>query len=164
MRHPRAYRPLFAAFLLLSVSPALAVEDTANFTYQIGASVPPPQYFYLVSTNPAVQVSGLTVHTSGQSWISASLSSSVTPSTLSISVNPAGLAASFYSGFVQVNDQHTTLDYAVNLTVLSQATKVSVSPAGLTFNVVQGTSVPPSHRSPSPPLRTAPSPPLSPWW
>jgi len=69
MRHPRTCRPLFPAFLLLSVSSALAADGTANFTYQIGANVPPPQYFNLTSSNPAVEVSGLTVHTSGQSWI-----------------------------------------------------------------------------------------------
>ena len=120
--------------------------DTFYFTYQIGGSVPGPQYQSIVSTTPGRETAGNTVRTSGQSWLQAYISSSTTPFTLTVGVIPTGLSAGTYFGTVQLlcsNCAHT-LDFNVNLTVTNPPPPLTASPSSMTFNAVQGATPPPS--------------------
>ncbi len=123
--------------------PAFGQTD-AVFEYRIGGTVPTPEYFSVTAKTPGTVASGLTVRTSGQSWLFASLSSTTTPSILTISVNPTGLSAGFYYGTVQVINPVSTLDFTVSLTVTNPPPPLSASPSSLTFNAVQGSAPPPT--------------------
>uniref|UniRef100_Q01TN4 BACON domain-containing protein n=1 Tax=Solibacter usitatus (strain Ellin6076) TaxID=234267 RepID=Q01TN4_SOLUE len=119
--------------------------DTVYFTYQIGSTIPSPQYSTITSTTTR-QIPNLAIRTSGQWWIQASLSSTTTPSTLTMGVNPTGLSAGGYSGSVEVwsPNMGNTLVYYINLTVTNPPPPLTASPSSMTFNAVQGATLPPS--------------------
>jgi hypothetical protein len=75
---------------------------TLNFTYQIGGTVPPAQSINIVSSDPNFQIPQMKVRTTGQPWLAASISSTVTPLTLTLSVCPFGLQPGIYSGTVEL--------------------------------------------------------------
>jgi uncharacterized protein (TIGR03437 family) len=136
------------ALLLLSFPCSLLADygDTFNFTYQIGGSFPTPQYQDIISTTPGRETAGNIVRTSGQPWLQAYISSSTTPFTLTVGVNPTGLTAGSYFGTVQLscsNCSHT-LDFNVNLTVTNPPPPLTASPSSLTFTAIQGSATPPS--------------------
>ncbi len=93
----------YILWLLAFAAIALGQDSSFAFTYQLGGSVPAPQTWYLTSQTPGDPISGLKVAvTSGQTWLTASLSSPVSPSTLTILVNPLGLAVGSYPGALLV--------------------------------------------------------------
>jgi uncharacterized protein (TIGR03437 family) len=93
----------YILWLLALAAVALGQNSSFAFTYEIGGSVPAAQTWYLTSQAPGDPISGLEVAvTSGQTWLVASLSSPVSPSTLTILVNPLGLPAGSYSGALLV--------------------------------------------------------------
>jgi hypothetical protein len=136
--------PLSLLFLAVSCSLLADAGDDAYFNYQISSALPSPQYFAIISQTPGQQASNITVHTSGQSWVQASLSSTTTPTTLTISVNPVGLPAGSYFATVEVTNPTSALQYHVSLTVTAPPPPLAVSPSNLTFNAVQGSAPPAS--------------------
>ncbi len=142
-------RLLKLTFLLAALSCSLFADfgDNVYFTYQIGGAIPSP-YFSTVVSQTTQQIPNLALRTSGQGWLQASLSTTTTPSTLTISANPAGLAAGSYSASVEVwsPNMSNTLDYVVSLTVTPAPPPLTASPASLTFNAIQG-SAPPAPQS-----------------
>jgi hypothetical protein len=117
--------------------------DNAYFTYQVSSSAPAPQTYSITSQNPGSQTSGNAVHTSGQSWLLASISSTTTPLTLTIGVNPVGLAPGSYTGTVELTCLcSNVLDFYVYLTVTPAPPPLTASPSSLTFNAIQGSGPP----------------------
>jgi len=112
--------------------------NTLGFTYIPGGSIPVAQ---------AVQVSGggsalnFTVAansgTAGVNWLSVTPTSGTTPGTLSISVNPTGLAAGTYGGSVVVTAPNASgSPQTIQVTLAVNAGTITASPspaAGLTF-------------------------------
>src|ERR1051325_808468 len=101
----RSVLPLIIVILALSAGLGVLSADfgdDATFTYQIGGPVPFPQFFSVVAQRAGGQAMNLGARTSGQPWIQATLSSTVTPSTLTVSVSPVGLAPGFYFATVEV--------------------------------------------------------------
>lgn len=138
----RLLKPLF----LLVVATCSLFGDTATFTFQIGGPVPGVQYWSITSQS-AIQISNLAIRTSGQTWIVASLSSSTTPSTLNISVNPTGLTVGTYAGTVEVYSPQSTNTKLVNVVLIIEAAPpppapLAASPSSLIFNAVQGATPP----------------------
>ena len=131
-------------FAVLVTVSAFAQSADAYFTYQIGGAIPSPQYFSITAQTPGATATGLAVHTSGEPWVQAWLSSTSTPSTLTISVSPSGLSAGSYFATVEVTNPVSTLDYTVSLTVTSPPPPLTASPSSMTFNAVQGATPPPS--------------------
>lgn len=133
--------------LMLAVGSPLFADygTTIDLTYQIGGTVPAPVSESLTSTTQ-YQVTNLAIRTSGQPWIGASLSSTSTPTILTIVVNPIGLAVGNFSGTVEVYSPNSTnvMDFFVNLSVTPAPPPFTASPLSLTFNAVQGSSAPPS--------------------
>lgn len=130
--------------LLLTSGLLFAADDSAYFNYKIGGAVPSAQYFSIVSSSTTGnQSTNNRVSTSGQMWLQASLSSSTTPLTLTIGVNPTGLGAGSYFATVQVSNLVNTLTYNVYLTITAPIT-LTASPSSLSFSAVQGGSNPPS--------------------
>lgn len=138
-------RILKLSFLLAIAAFCLfAADSTSTFTYQIGDQFPPPDYLPLISTG-STQITGMTVRTAGEFWLTATLSSPSTPTTLTISVYPVGLSVGSYTGTVTVSGPRTT-DYvvAVYLTVTPAPPPLTASTSFLSFNAVQGSNPPPT--------------------
>jgi len=95
------------------------------FVYQIGGQVPAPQQIPITTSpnNFAISVS-----TSGQSWLNATLSQPMSPATLTITVNPIGLAPGAYLGVVSIN--------APNVSAFNVQVNLSVTPGPLSRGVL----------------------------
>ena len=104
------------------------------FTYQSGGAVPPAQQWNLTTQYAPAAI---TLSTSGQQWLVASLSNPTTPTVLTISVNPVGMAAGNYTGTVFARSSVNTLEFDVALTVLPPLPPptLAVSPSLLNFSV-----------------------------
>ena len=129
----------------LSVLPyVLNVSPSAlNFTSVIGDVAPPAQTLSLTSTGGALDY---TIIAAGASWVSFTPSGGKTPGTMTVSVNPAGLAAGKYGAVITVianNASVSRQDFAVNLTVVQKGS-LNVTPASLTFGVAADGSSPPA--------------------
>ena len=119
----------------LNVSPS-----SLTFSYTTGAAAPAAQTFAVSSSGAALTY---TVSTSGGTWLSAT-GAGTTPSNVSVSVNPAGLAAGTYTGTVSVTSSgasNSPQNVAVTLTVTSPP-NLTVSSASLTFTYTTGGTIP----------------------
>lgn len=76
-----------------------AVPGSLSFNYQMGLNPPAPQPLSLTSY-PSGQT--ITATASGGTWLSVSTADKTTPTTASVSVNPAGLRAGTYQGKITV--------------------------------------------------------------
>src|SRR5262249_9351687 len=135
----------FVLLLALILCAPLRADDggTISFTYQIGGTAPPAQSINIVSSDPNFQIPQMRPPRAGQPWLAASISSTVPPLTLTISVGPFGLQPEIYSGTVELSSPYAiSLYFDVVLTVQAQAPPLTVSPSGMAFNVVQGGAVP----------------------
>jgi uncharacterized protein (TIGR03437 family) len=111
-------------------SPFSPTPGTAQFTFVLGGRVPGAQTISIPSGG------AFSITTSNAPWASASPQSGTTPGTLTISVNPAGLAPAVYSVTIQiVPPSGTPFTLPVTLNVLAPAPVVqSVSPSNVTLN------------------------------
>ena len=126
------------SLVCLSAFAAFAQNNLA-FVYQVGGTAPASQSQSITSDN--AQLKNLIVQTSGQWWLSASLSSNVTPATLTVSVNPVGMAVGAYSGTVTVTASNATNTLVIPVTLTVQpAPSLSVSPSQLNFTTQVGSS------------------------
>ena len=77
--------------------------------------------------------------------MTASLSSTVTPSVLTIGVNPAGLAAGRYTSTLQVTSGNDALTFNITLDITAAAgASLSLSSPSFTFNAIAGWAAPAS--------------------
>ncbi len=103
-----------------ALTPVLAVQPaTLNFTATPGGPAPAPQT--LTVTNGADGTATVSV-TSGNNWLSATPATGVVPLTVSVSVNPTGLAAGAYTGNVRVTAASGTVDVPVTISILAACT------------------------------------------
>jgi len=134
---------LFGAF-------AASAQQTATFDYQINGPVPPAQIFSITSGNASFQIPELsTSSTAADMWLQAFLSSSMTPATLTISLNPPALASltpGTYTGVVQVTSpfMSNTLEIQVILIVTPAPPPLSLSSSSFIFNAFEDGPSPPS--------------------
>lgn len=117
-----------------------------TFTYRVGQTVPAAQSVTIASSGSAVSVTSAAIvdSPSGGSWLAVTPPSGSTPATLSVSVNPTGLAPGTYTGRVRTVAQDTAggqLDVPVTITVLPA---LAVSPGALSFVFRIGATVPPA--------------------
>ena len=117
----------------LGASPA-----SLTYTYQIGGSAPAAQPVALTSSGSAVNYTTATSAT----WLSATPPSGTTPGSLSVSVNPSGLAAGTYTGNVTVASSgaaNSPKTVPVTLTVTAAPSPtMTVSPLSLSFSYQSG--------------------------
>jgi len=111
---------------LINASPA-----SASFSYTISGN-PPLGQSVLVSTTPAGGVITVTPASTGN-WLGASL----TGNTLTVSANPAGLAAGIYTGSITLSSPNAAnVAVPVTLTVAGQPTvAVSAASAGFAYTI-----------------------------
>ena len=124
----------------ISTAPFSVSPTTLTFAYVQNGSVPAGQ---------SVQVSGsqnftASVATSGGNWLSATPTSGSQNATLTVSVNPAGLAIGTYNGTITVTPATgSPQTVSVTLTVANQAF-LSATPSSLTFVYSSGSPNPPA--------------------
>lgn len=123
--------------LVVSTNPLLSLSATTlGFTSPFGATTPPPSDAVQVTTqgNSSTAVS-FTVSTD-QPWLVVTESSLVTPSTLTVGVNPSSLAVGQYTGHVTVTPNNSdanlySLQITVTLTVGNTATVTAGPPLAI---------------------------------
>ena len=115
---------------------------TLNFTATVGGAAPASQTVNVTATAP----SPVSVALSGGTWLSASLSPATTPAVITVSANPANLAAGTYAGTVIVTSVGATSSaqtIAVQFVVSAPAI-ITATPASLSFAYILGGSNPAS--------------------
>lgn len=121
----------------LTVTPAGALSaspTSLNFTFQTGGTVPSAQNVAVISNAGPLAFTAAAATTSGGNWLAVSPASGTTPATLSVSVNPAGLAGGSYSGTISITSGNAgSASVSVTLTVTQQPS-LSASPAALSFS------------------------------
>ena len=131
----------------LTVTAALSPLPTSlTFNYTINGTAPGAQPVAVTSNGAAIAYSAAASTTSGGSWLLVSPGSATTPTGISVSVNPASLAAGQYTGKITLTSTGATnspVSIPVTLNVSSQPT-LTVTPSSLTFNLTSLGSLPPS--------------------
>ena len=83
-------------------SPVQVTPATLSFSWTIGNPAPPVQTVVIISPGATLTFTAEASTTSGSSWLSVSPTGGTVNTTLTISVNPAGLAAGSYNGTVTI--------------------------------------------------------------
>jgi uncharacterized protein (TIGR03437 family) len=122
------------AYAALSVTPAILA-----FSYQAGGTAPAGQ---ILTVTNAGATANFAMATGGAAsgWLTVNPSSGVTPSTVTVSANPAGLAAGTYSGTINVTPRSfsgVAQTIPVTLTV-SGAAVITASPSSFQVNYQVG--------------------------
>jgi len=118
------------ALTVISQQTFTASPTTLSFSYIVGLAVPPAQTFQLSSSGGTAPFSATTP--SSVSWLQASPASGSTPATLSVSVNPQGLAAGNYTAIVTINSPYSPAVAAGSVTVNLAVTQITVKPGNIT--------------------------------
>ena len=131
MSAPGATPQTVPVTLNITAAPQLIVSPSLlTFTAVAGGAAPAVQGLQVTSTGTPF---GITA-TSNDAWLTVAPNSGTTPATLSVSVNPAGLAAGTYNGTIAVAAAGaTTQTVAVVLTVTA-VPQLSVNPLTLVFD------------------------------
>ncbi len=131
--------------LNVSSQPLISVDKSELIYGSGGNSGTAPQTLNISSSSSNFNYSvSTTVTNSPTNWLSVSSVTGVTPSALTVTVNPALLGDGTYFGTVVINAPstgNTPLVIPVTLTV-NQSTALQVNPATLTFTQVQGAAIP----------------------
>jgi uncharacterized protein (TIGR03437 family) len=128
--------------LTVTNTPILILKPgSLSFNYQIGRIPPAIQTVDLTSTGVPVNFTAQVSQASGGNWLSISTTSGVTPATLSVSANPAGMTAGTYQGSVTFtpvgggNGQTLQVTFNVSNTAL-----LNLSRGTLSFDFVLGST------------------------
>jgi hypothetical protein len=117
-----------------------------SFQYQLNAAAPAPQKITIADSGGAAIVYYPTVKTGdGGTWLQASPSAAVSPSDVSVTVNPAGLSAGTYFGAVMLNDAAGVAPaaYVPVWLQVSSGPILTVAGQALTFTAKAGGTPPP---------------------
>jgi uncharacterized protein (TIGR03437 family) len=134
-------------FLTIAGNPQAAIAATPgslSFHATIGGTAPVAQSLSLSSTIQSVDFTVAVSITSGGNWLSAAPTSGATPASMSVSANPAGLAAGTYTGSLRINASgasNSPLSVGVTL-VVGAAPTITAEPGSLSFQEVQGGTAP----------------------
>jgi uncharacterized protein (TIGR03437 family) len=122
-------------------SAALAAAPTAlTFDAVSGAAAPAAKSVSITATGAAVTFAS----TSNAAWLTATPSGGSTQGAVSVSVNPAGLAAGAYSGTLTFTATGASAVTVPVTLIIAPASQLSVGPAALAFTSVAGAAAPPS--------------------
>jgi uncharacterized protein (TIGR03437 family) len=122
----------------LSFSPSTSLSFSS-----VNGSTPAAQTLTVSASSTTSFVVQTITYGKGSGWLTVNPSSGVTTSALSVSVNPAGLAADTYTANIPFNANGVIQNVAVTLTVSNSSGgggNVTVSPTSLSFSAQQGSS------------------------
>jgi uncharacterized protein (TIGR03437 family) len=115
------------------------VADATSLTFSApGGTVPLAQYINVTASGGAVQIAALP--TSSGNWLSVAISSPSTPSQLTVSANPAGLAPGTYQGSIKIVGGGLEIPVSVSLNITSAAPALSFTPTSVSINGRAGSS------------------------
>jgi uncharacterized protein (TIGR03437 family) len=129
--------------LLISQNPILTVGNPPQpFNFTIGGQLPPVQNVPLSLSSGQLPYSISFSLPAGQNWLQAGPVTGTVPTTLSVQVNPTGLAPGQYTARIEVNvsgaaNSPTSIPITLNVTAASQ---VNVNPGALNFNFQTNTN------------------------
>ena len=129
-------------FVMTAAPSTLAVTPAAMQFASTGGAAPAAQSIQI--TNSGTGTLAWTA-TGSASWISVSPASGTAPSTLSVTVSPAGLSAGTYTGSVQIaaaGASNTPASIGVTFTVAASPPVLAVTPQALSFAYTNGGSAP----------------------
>ena len=126
--------------LIISQTGNIGASPTSlSFQYQTGGDLPPGQQLLVASQNSTTFT---ITPTSNGGWLRASQTSGTTPSSVTISISPSGLAAGNYTGSLSIQSQTAgQISIPVTLTITSP-TSLAVSPTSLAFSHRLGSTNP----------------------
>ncbi|MBI1898651.1 MAG: hypothetical protein HYS04_19270, partial [Acidobacteria bacterium] len=131
--------------LSLTAAPELRANPaTLRFVFQVSGTAPPAQTVQITSTGAAaaLTITPTVESPTGGTWLGVTASSATTPSTLTVSVNPAGLQPGTYNGTITVTGAGAnTITIPVSLTI-SLNPLANVLPGSVVFNHQLGTTNP----------------------
>ncbi|MBI3681783.1 MAG: hypothetical protein HY235_15495 [Acidobacteria bacterium] len=134
--------------VILTIASNLAVSPASlnTFTQIQGGPAPQAQTLNITSTGAVLSFSAQASTASGTGWLSVNPASGITPGSVQVSVNGAGLSQGTYDGSVTITAQgasNSPQTVAVRLTITAPPT-VTVSPTSLTFNANTSGQTPPT--------------------
>ena len=130
-----------AVTLTVSSGPQLAIAPSLlSFSFQQGGTAAPSQSLAVSAAAPTAFTASAS---SAGGWLAVSPASSTTPSTLTVSISPAGLAPGSYAGNIAISSAAGAQSVPVTL-VVAASSNVAVSPSSLIFTFTTGGPVPPA--------------------
>ena len=131
--------------LAITAAPALSTGKSAlAFAFEAGATNPVSRTVTLGSSGTALNVNAAAFTNAGGAWLSASPSTSATPGSLTVTVNPAGLTQNIYTGAVSLSapgasNGSSSIDVVLGI---STGTAIVAAPNTLSFSAQVGGSSP----------------------
>jgi uncharacterized protein (TIGR03437 family) len=123
----------------LTVTAALSPSPAAlSFTALAGGPPPNPQQISVTSGGTPVSI---TASASGGAWLSVAPTSATTPASLSVTVNPAGLAAGAYPGAITISGVGVA-SQTVNVSLTVVPADLVLSSSSLTYSGNSGATNP----------------------
>jgi uncharacterized protein (TIGR03437 family) len=113
-----------------AASPVTAQPTTLSFSVNAGAAAPPTQSVVIISPGSTLTYTAAASTTGGGPWLSVSPTGGNVNATLTVSVNPSGLAPGSYNGTITVTPSgagNTPLTIPVKLTVNAAASQGIIS-------------------------------------
>jgi hypothetical protein len=126
------FNNVFVSGSVASADSIAVAPASLSFAVQSGGGAPAAQSLQLSSSG------GVLAWTAGSNaaWLTASVGSGVTPVTLSITANPAGLSSGTYNGTIQVvalGALNSAVSVPVTLVIAPQPVIIAATPASLSF-------------------------------
>jgi hypothetical protein len=115
--------PISAAGTTLAIAPVAVATPSVQFAYTVGGTVPQGQSIKIASRNEGA-LNWTATWTAA--WLNVAPSSGTTPSTIVVSVVPAGLAASVYTDTIQISAGGSGGQTAISVTLTVNAPTVFV--------------------------------------
>ncbi len=131
--------------LTVTAAQTLSASPTSlAFTYQVGGAAPAAQALQVSSSSGGLAFTAAATTTSGGTWLSVTPTSGTTTASVSVTVNPASLAAGTYAGAITITSPgagNSPLTVNVSLTV-------QAAPLPSSVQIVNGASGSPGPLAP----------------
>ncbi len=131
--------------LSVTTMPAVVVSATSlAFAAQVGGAAPGPRSVSVSSTGPVFNFQTAAVISVSQPWLRVGPGAASTPASVSVSVNPAGLAPGTYNGSVSISAPGTVNNFISIPVILAVTTgpALAVAPSSIAFAAQTGTGSP----------------------
>jgi uncharacterized protein (TIGR03437 family) len=127
-------------FFINQAGTTLTADQTSLTFNAPGGVAPTSQTIHVTASGGAVQFGALPIDTGN--WLQVTANSLTAPATLTVSVNPSGLAAGTYGGTIQITGAGLVVPVTVTLTVTSPGPALSFNPASTTLVGPSGSITP----------------------
>ncbi len=136
LRTSRGTQTVGVRLVVARASTGVTLSPTSlAFNATVGGAAPASQTLSVTATSATNFTVSASVQSGGSNWLSISPSGALTTNrTITVSVNPAGLAAASYSGTISVVSGGVTRTAAVTLVVSPAGGALTLTPSSLTFN------------------------------